>query len=326
MAPIRRRSTLIGMGTIVFGASGFIASGAFELGSQESTGSDWVRVASIDNPVEAEETEIDGGDTSESDGEDDEEDEEDDDDSVGSGGSDDDETDEDGGSDDEEEEELEEELEEEELEEEELEEETKEEEALEEEDDEDDDGSSGGGSGGGPSDDPDPVETRIQVVTDPSNENNLVGQIDWSGRMTESDSVVGNEDGFLERFSVANANKGAVSRVGFVDENGYPTDRIAFLVSNVGNPDTPGNGGFPVELELELYDEDGSAVDPAGQIRFPYRVVTPGGGVTARGTDLREATVDLPVAHVVETVIEIDSRQGTDALERVAYVDFPAAE
>jgi hypothetical protein len=167
----------------------------------------------------------------------------------------------------------------------------------------------------------------VQVVTDPDNDGNYVnqGDLQWEGQMAASETVVGDEDGFFERFTVANANRNAVSRVGLVDERGYPGGRIAFLVANVGNPDTPGRGGRPVEVVVDLLDGDGDALASTAQLNFPYRVVGRGGGAGGtRGADLVEETVTLPVGGIVEVVIEVDSTGGTDDAERVATLVFAA--
>ncbi|MFQ3477203.1 hypothetical protein HKK80_13285 [Halonotius sp. F2-221B] len=46
-----RRRTLIGLGTLVFGASGLVASGAFTTASQGSLGAGWVQVAGTNQAV-----------------------------------------------------------------------------------------------------------------------------------------------------------------------------------------------------------------------------------------------------------------------------------
>lgn len=299
---MQRRNMLIGLGTIVLGTSGFIASGAFNFGSEGSVGSEWVQVAGVDEVVAAEETDQDatvgtGGDGGGDDG------------GPDGGGSD--ENDEDGAGDDEEEDET----------------------------TETPTPSptptptstptptptptttstptseptstptpSSPSSGGSDSDSE--TETRVQVVTDPSRPGNLVDSLGWHGRMTGSEFVVGDSDGFFERFSVGNTNRNAVSRVGIVDSKGYPSNRIAFLVGNVGDPETPGLNGHAVDVELQLLDENGTDLGAPEQLNFPYRVVDPNGQnpIDSRGHDLLEDTVSLPVGLVIEVIIEIDSR------------------
>ena len=51
MPRMNRRRTLIGIATLVFGASGFVASGAFSTGSQGSLGAGWVQVAGTNQAV-----------------------------------------------------------------------------------------------------------------------------------------------------------------------------------------------------------------------------------------------------------------------------------
>jgi hypothetical protein len=163
-------------------------------------------------------------------------------------------------------------------------------------------------------------------VTDPDDSGNLVNArpaLRWEGQMSASGLVVGDENGFLERFSVGNANRNAVSRVGLVDEDGHPRDRIAFLAANTGDPETPGEGGFPVDLRVDLYDGDGNRLPSTGQIDLPFRAVD-GDETVAEGVDLLDEAVRLPVAGFVEIVVEIDSRSGTDVVERVDRLQFSA--
>lgn len=49
---MNRRRTLIGLGTIVLGASGFVASGAVTLGSEGSLGDNWVQVEGTNQAID----------------------------------------------------------------------------------------------------------------------------------------------------------------------------------------------------------------------------------------------------------------------------------
>ncbi|MFB6293959.1 MAG: hypothetical protein ABEH60_06830 [Halonotius sp.] len=61
MARMNRRRTLIGLGTIVFGASGFVASGAVTLGSEGSLGDNWVQVEGTNQAIDLSPVQTDTG-------------------------------------------------------------------------------------------------------------------------------------------------------------------------------------------------------------------------------------------------------------------------
>lgn len=330
MVRFRRRNILVGLGTIVFGTSGFIASGAFQFGSQGSTGDNWVQVASAEQTAEAEDTdpqEVAGTAV----GTDDETDatatetettetESLEDDPGGTG------TDDDAdegstetapeGTD------------------------TDETEAEETETEDTETGptetatrteATDTETGTETTDDEsETTDSLVQVVADPGDEGNHVGAggIDWESdaSISASDHVAATEDGLLDAFSVENANREAVSRVGLVDESGHPEDRVAFLIANVGDAENPGEGGVQVDISMDLQETDVNGVDPADVLNFPYRTVTGDGDTPAdrRGTDLLGTTTTLSVSDLLEVVIEIDSRssdQSADLREIVAAVE-----
>lgn len=355
MVQLRRRNMLVGLATIVFGASGFIASGAFSLGSEGSLGSEWVQVAGADQAVAAaddlgETLETDGDDGDGGDGGDGDGDDGGDggDGADGDDGTDGENTNTDGEDQDDEQDEESEDTPDEDTPDEETPESTPE--STPEETatpappptatpeppetatpEEDDDGGGGTESPAStptstPTPTPAPDETtRVQVVTDPDDDGNYVnqGQLTWDGQMAGSETVTGDDDGLFEAFTVANANKNAVSRVGLVDERGYPSGRIAFLVANVGDPDTPGQGGVPVDMGMTLRADNGDEFDTA-QLNFPYRTINEDGQIIGgkRGTDLLDDTVTVPTGQVIEVVIEVDSTEGTDEVERVSELVF----
>jgi hypothetical protein len=163
------------------------------------------------------------------------------------------------------------------------------------------------------------------VITDPDDDGNALNTapaLQWSGRMAGSETVEGTRDGLFDRFSVANANRDAVSRVGLVDDSGIPRDRFAFLVANVGNLDRPGRGGGSVDVSVALLDGEGESIGSTPQFNLPYRVVTPGGAVVESGRDLVEDAVRLSTAQIAEVVIEVDSRTGIDDVERIETMYF----
>ena len=298
---MRRRNTLIGIGTLVFGASGFMASGAFSLGSQGSAGREWIQVAGTDQSFHRGSSQ-DGTASDESssadDGSQDDSDTEDGDDETSESDDDSEEADDDGEDDD-----------------------AGEDDDSDEEDDGDDDDDDDDDS---PPDDPpdDSPETRIQVVVDPTNTGNAVGAIGWNGQLAESSLLDSTAQGFLRGISVENANRNAVSSIGLVDAAGYPADRAAFVVANVGDPADPGTGGHSVGMELQLRDADGAIVAPAPQLTFPYRVVSAGGPSGIRGHDLATDRVDLGVGELIEVVVRVDSRTGIEQATQVGQLQF----
>lgn len=163
--------------------------------------------------------------------------------------------------------------------------------------------------------------TLVQIVADPDNDGNEVA---YDGRMTDSDLVGSDDDGFFTGFEATATNRNAVSRIGILDDGGYPTDRIAFLVANVGNPETPGEGGQPVEITTQIFDGDGNDLSSTDQLNFPYRVVASTGQDQDRGADLLDEQVDVPVSQLIEVAIEIDSRNGTDEVAAVETLQFSA--
>ncbi len=324
MPEMRRRNTLIGLGTIVFGASGFIASGAFGIGSEGSRGGNWIQVAAVDLTTET------GDDAADADGIDIDPDETPDyhvltANSIGRGdivvsptadGS------------------------------------THgnshaytpgQEVTLSAEPAAGSDFIEWRGDLG---EETDPEATEVSVVMDtdreitavfeqmdlaraiqiiavPENEGNFIGAgvVPWSGQMTASDIIASDDDGKMTGFQVDGANRNAISRIGFVND-GRPVDRFAFLVVNGGNPDMPGEGGNSVEIVARLLADDGQDVGQSEQIRIPYRIVTPGGSTVGEGSDLLVDTVTLSVGHVTETAIEIDAREGTDQVGAARRLEF----
>lgn len=327
MARMRRRNTLIGLGTLVFGASGFIASGAFEFGSQGAAGDNWVRVAAVEGgPVDGDHVAVDDI----RDADDDEQTRDDPnyyilrtatagrgditivpaaDGSTGSG-------------------------------------------TYSYIPDREVRLRADPGQNfdfvewSGDIDDGDAQAREItlvmdtdrhvtavferadpsrmiQVIADPDTTGNFVGDetITWSGRMTDSEMIAGDDDGKFIAFSADGTNRNAISRIGVV-ENERPVDRFAFLVVNAGDPDDPDRDGPDIEIAARLLDGDGGDVGSSEQIRIPYRVVSPGDSTVGGGRDLLVDRVIVPVGHVIETAIVIDARRGTDRIEAAKRLEF----
>jgi len=309
---MNRRRTLLGLGTIVFGASGFVASGAFTFGSEGSLGDSWVQVEGTNQAVDFTPGQTtDEGDGSESG------------DNGGDGGTDDGSTDDgtdDGTTDDGEET---------------PEDDGGEEEPPAEEAPSDDDGGSNddssddGGTDDGGSDDDDDDDTgggtqrtRVQVVTDPNNSGNAVntpGAAQWNGTLVDSDIVLGTEQGFFRGLEVRDANMNARNTLGTLDASGYPAGLIAFIIANVG-PDGD-SAGATATVSAQLY-ADGEGVETE-QLRFPYRVVDGDGTTVSQGQNLLASNgVRLADGHVVELVVVVDTTTGTDEIEGVDNLRF----
>ncbi|MFC7042749.1 hypothetical protein [Halonotius sp. GCM10025705] len=298
MPRINRRRTLIGLGTLVFGASGFVASGAFTTGSQGNLGDNWIQVAGTDQAVSFESPQqVDVGDGNDGDGADGGDDGTDDttdndatDDGTNDGGEQTDDGTEDG---------------------------------ADEEPQDDTDGGDGGtddgGDGGGET-----GTTRIQVVTDPDNPGNAVngdGSATWNGTIVASSAVRGTSDGFFRGVTAENVNRNATSTVGRLN-NGYPNGEAAFIIANVG-PAESGNPTGSVSVTATLF-ADGAVLE-TDQLRFPYRVVDSSGATVARGQNLLSAGgVTLADGHVIEVVIVVDTTNGDDDLERLDTLQFTA--
>lgn len=289
---ITRRKLLIGITTLTFGASGFVASGAFTTGSGGSLGDNWVQVEGTDQTIEFSPQQLDPADDG----------------SSGNG-------DANGGGDDETEPE----------EDEAVEAETEDEEVDEEVDDDEDeadddptDEDTGDGETG--------VETRVQVVTQPDNPGNAVngsGSASWNGNLVDSDIILSTDEGFFRGLGVQNANRNAVSRLGSLTSGGYPGDRVAFLIANVG-PES-GDSGATVSITASLAG-GGSSIS-TDQLRFPYRVVDSSGNSVSRGENLLTGSgVELRDGHLIELVVVVDTRGGFEEIERVDTLRFNASE
>mgnify|MGYP000149548388 CR=1 FL=1 len=303
---MNRRRALIYIGTLAFGASGFVASGAFSTGSQGSLGDNWIQVAGTDQAISFESPQqIDVGDGSSGDGAD------------GGEGTDDGGTNGDDGTND----------------------------GGEQTDDGTDDGADGGtdeqpqdadnetGGGGGDDgvddgvdDGGETVTTRVQVVTDPNNPGNAVngtGSASWSGQIVASEVVRGTSDGFFRGVRARDVNQNATSTVGRL-QDGYPNGEAAFIVANVG-PAESGDPTGSVSVTATLF-ADGAVLE-TDQLRFPYRVVDTDGTTVARGENLFSAGgVTLADGHVIEVVIVVDTTDGDEDLKRLDTLQFTATE
>jgi hypothetical protein len=285
MPRVNRRRTLIGIATLVFGASGFVASGAFSTGSQGSLGAGWVQVAGTNQAVSfASPEQLESLEGSDGSG----------DDETGSEGTADTDGDGTGGDG-----------------------------TTGDDGETDADSETGGGDDDG-ADDGDEVAIRVQVVTEPNNAGNAVngsGSATWSGTIVPSNVVRGTADGFFRGVRAADANKNAVSTVGRL-QDGYPNGDAAFIIANVGPAET-GSPTGAVSVNATLF-ADGDVLE-TDQLRFPYRVVDSGGREVSSGENLFSAGgVTLADGQVIEVVIVIDTRTGDAELEQIETIQFTA--
>jgi len=283
---MNRRRTLIGIAALVFGASGFVASGAFTTSSQGSLGAGWVQVAgtnqavSFASPEQIEELEGSGG------SEGDESGSEGTTDTGGDGTAGDDTTGDD--------------------------------------DETDTDGSSDGGDG--EIDEDDQGSIRVQVVTDPDNTGNAVngsGTATWSGTVVPSNVVRGTADGFFRGMRAPNTNMDATSIVGRL-QDGYPNGDVAFIIANVG-PDESGAPTGSVNVNATLFaGENVLETDqlrfPYRVVNGSRATVSRGENLFSAGG------VTLADGHVIEVVIVIDTNAGSDDLEQLDTIQFAASE
>ena len=284
-----RRRTLIGLGSVVFGASGFVASGAFSFGSEGSLGDSFVQVEGTNQAVEFNTPQLtdeaavsEGGEGSGSEGDD-------------SGGSDE-SADGTTGSD-----------------------ENTDEEQTQEDPQEDTGGGGDGGGGGGQT-----PSTRVQVVTDPNNSGNAVntgGSASWNGKIIASEAIHETADGFFGGITAENMNSNALFTVGEL-QGKYPGEQVAFIIANVGPAGNQAQSA-PVDIIASQF-ADGQVVN-TDQLRFSYKVVDNTGTTTARGENLFSAgSVRLAEGDIIETVVVIDTRSGDNDLKNLDTIRFTA--
>lgn len=298
MPRMNRRRALIYIGTLAFGASGVVASGAFTTGSQGSLGDNWIQVAGTDQAVSFESPQqVDGGAGSDGDGEgDDDSDEETTDNSEGESddGSDEGQPDDEAADD------------------------------SEETDEQDEDSQDDGGGGDDDDGESETGTTRVQVVTAPDNPGNAVnggGSATWDGTIVASSAVRGTGDGFFRGVTAEDVNRNATSTIGYL-QDGYPNGSVAFIIANVG-PEEEGAQTGSVGVTATLF-ADGAVLE-TDQLRFPYRVVDSDGAAVARGENLFTAgDVTLADGHVIEVVIVVDTNDGDEDLERLDTLQFTA--
>jgi len=300
---MNRRRTLIGLGVLVFGASGLVASGAFTTGSQGSLGDNFIQVAGTDQAVSFESPQqVDVADGSGGDGGGDgggNEETTDDSEGESDDGSDEGQPDDEAADDSEE--------------------------TDEQDEDSQDDG--GGSDDDGGDDDDGESETgttRVQVVTAPDNPGNAVnggGSATWDGTIVASSAVRGTDDGFFRGLTAENVNRNATSTIGYL-QDGYPNGSVAFIIANVG-PEEEGGQTGSVGVTATLF-ADGTVFE-TDQLRFPYRVVDSDGTAVARGENLFTAgDVTLADGHVIEVVIVVDTTDGDDELKELDTLQFTA--
>ena len=217
-----RRRTLIGIATLVFGASGFVASGAFTTGSQGSLGDGWVQVAGTDQSVSFSSVTTEDQSSSEGAGEGDAGSEG----TTGGGAGGDDTADGQTG------------------------------------DGTTGGGTNSGDSaddntGGGDL----AASTSVEVLVDPSAANgvNSGGPARWGGSIFETTYVTGTADGYLRGIRNDEVNQNATTRIGDLSDS-PPGDNVVFLIANVG-PEETTNRAPPVNVAMRLFPDEVSSTD-----------------------------------------------------------------
>jgi len=290
-----RRRTLIGIATLVFGASGFVASGAFTTGSQGSLGDNWIQVAGTDQTVtlnSLEQVDVEDDSDSEDSGGGNDGEESDDGSETGEGedgnnpGGDETDGDETDGD----------------------------EEST--EDDSPDDSTGGGGS---------TVSTSVEVLVDPSGANGLNsgGPARWRGSIFETEYVTGTADGYLRGIRNEEINQNANTRIGDLTDR-PPGDNVVFLIANVGPEDTT-TVAPPVTVTMRLLS-NGEAFT-TDQMRFPYRVLDTDQNSISSGDNLATASgIELATGEIIEVAIVFDTSDGASDLELISDIQFFATE
>jgi len=290
MPRINRRRTLIGIATLVFGASGFVASGAFTTGSQGSLGDNWIQVAGVDQTVTFNSLEqVDVGDSSsggEADGEGDSSEGVTGDEGDGGDGGDDGTTDNtDGGTS---------------------------------EDGSTDDNTGGGGSAS---------STSVEVLVDPSAANgvNSGGPARWGGSIFNTKYVTGTPDGYLRGIRNDEINQNATTRIGSLTDT-PPGDNVVFLVANVGSEEST-NVAPPVTVTMRLLYNGEISSDEQSSFKFPYRVLDADENTVSSGQDLATASgIELATGEMIEVVMLIDTSNGASDIKLLSGIQFFATE
>jgi hypothetical protein len=281
---MNRRRALIYIGTLAFGASGVVASGAFSTGSQGSLGDNWIQVAGTDQAVSfGSPQQVDVGDGSSGEGTEGSEGDTTDDGTNDGGGQTDDGTD---------------------------------------ENPQDNPDNNGGDDGGDDSGETGTV--RVQVVTDPNNPGNAVngdGSATWNGTIVASSAVRGTSDGFFRGVTAENVNRNATSTVGRL-ENGYPNGEAAFIIANVG-PAESGDPTGSVSVTATLF-ADGAVLETDQLRFPYRVVDTDGATVARGENLFSAGGVTLADGHVIEVVIVVDTTDGDDDLEQLDTLRFTA--
>jgi hypothetical protein len=287
MPRMNRRRTLIGIAALVFGASGTVISGSFSTSSQGSLGDNWIQVAGINQVVSrTSPQQISAEDSSDSEGNSDS--------STSEGATTENSQSNDG------------------------------DDVEQSDEEESEDGNQQDDAG---SDDGDePVTTRVQVVTDPSNPENAVntgGSALWNGKIVDSEAIFETTDGFFGGITAENINSDAKFTIGELDGE-YPGERVAFIIANVGSDENRSQSSL-ADISASLFaDEELIQTD---QLRFSYRIVDDTGTTVVRGENLfSTGSVRLAEGEIIEIVVVIDTRNGDDYdnLESIDTIQFTA--
>ena len=290
---IRRRRALIGISTLVLGASGFVASGAFSTGSQGSLGDNWIQVAGTNQGITFESPQqvnvqdsAEGQEGGEESGEED---------SEGDAGGDDGNAGDDG-------------------------------------DTSDTGGGDTGDTGDdGDNDSDNQLTSQLEVIVDPA-ENNIVDPsgtpladgalLPWTGSIHQTSLTRGTENGLLLGIASDKVNNEAVTQYGTFDSTA-PGDDVVFIIANGGSADSDISLP-PVDITMRLYAGDDRRIN-SNQIRFPYRVLDLDRNVIATGDDLTdpsEGSIELATGEIIEVIIEFDTTESSADLKILSEIRF----
>jgi hypothetical protein len=282
---IKRRRMVIGIGTLALAASGFVASGAYRVGSEGSLGDNWIQVSGASQAVSFNSPQpIDVGDSTGSEGTESSEGVGD---GGGAGGGDDtgagggDDTGAGGGSDDDSDESL-----------------TSQLEVI--------------------------VDPTGDNIVDPSGVPLTDGAlIPWAGSIHKTPLTRGTENGLLKGIKSDKINNNAVTQYGTFSST-VPGDDVVFIIANGGSGESDISLP-PVDILMRLYSSDSPEPIESDQIRFPYRIVDSDRSITSTGNDLSDpstGSVELATGEVIEVIVEFDTTEGASDFDIFSELRF----
>lgn len=168
-------------------------------------------------------------------------------------------------------------------------------------------------------DDHDPAgEIRVQTVVDPAaGGRNRTNRLSEVPRVVRSDSVEGDDDGFLNRLDLVGMSRANTTWIGRLDGDGARTSEqeVAFFIANVGGVGQTGVSGQAVDLTMRMFaDPDADPVNPDG-IRFPWAIDR-----GTAGDDLTDTTVRLGPRQTLGVSIVLDGPAADRLVENLSLI------